>query len=116
VLRIWVAGSKACSVARAVGQRVRHSLRWVGRPLDVWKADRPGARRRAELDALNLDVLALTGALQQIIERAAGLAEGVGPVGNDDRRLKLHAPSIARRELNAASSFPPSAARAREAS
>src|SRR5215218_6001483 len=56
----------AASVAVAVGQRVRHSLgrrRW---PLDIGKAHRPGARRGAELDAFDLDVLARTGALEHV--------------------------------------------------
>jgi hypothetical protein len=92
------------SVALAVGQRVRHSLRRGGRPLDVWKADRTGARRGGELDAVDLDVVALTRALEHVVERAASVAERVGPVGNDDRRLELHTHSIARPGLTAASS------------
>src|ERR671915_392975 len=85
------------SVARAVGQWMGHPARRGGRALDVWKADRPGARRRTQLDAVDLDVLALTGAPEQVVERAAGVAEAVGPEGDDDRRLELHATSIARR-------------------
>src|ERR687896_1117012 len=76
-----------------------HPARRGGRALDVWKADRPGARRRTQLDAVDLDVLALTGAPEQVVERAAGVAEAVGPEGDDDRRLELHATSIARRRL-----------------
>src|ERR687896_1931593 len=87
------------SVARAVGQWMGHPARRGGRALDVWKADRPRARRRTQLDAVDLDVLALTGAPEQVVERAAGVAEAVGPEGDDDRRLELHATSIARRRL-----------------
>src|SRR5687767_7819626 len=84
------------SVALAVGQRVRHSLRRGGWPLDVRNADRSRARGRTELDAVDLNVVALTSALEHIVERVASVAEGVGPVGDDDRRLELHALSIAR--------------------
>ena len=63
------------SVALAVGQRVRHSLRRGWGPLDVWKTDRSGARRGSELDAVDIDVLALTRALEQVVERVARVAE-----------------------------------------
>jgi SAM-dependent methyltransferase len=76
-----------------------HPTRRGGRALDVWKADRPSARRGTQLDAVDLDVVALTRALEQVVERAAGVAEAVGPVGNDNRRLELHASSIARPHL-----------------
>ena len=84
------------SVAVAVGQRVRHSARRGRRPLDVWKGDRSGARWSTELNAVDLDVVALAGALEHVVERVASVAERVGSVGNDDRRLELHARSIAR--------------------
>src|ERR687895_1177635 len=80
----------------AVGQRVRHSLGRGGWPLDVRNADRSRARRRTELDAVDLNVVALTSAVEHVVERVASVAEGVGPVGDDDRRLELHALSIAR--------------------
>jgi hypothetical protein len=48
------------------------------------------------LDAVDLNVLALTSALEHVVERVASVAERVGPVGDDDRRLELHALSIAR--------------------
>jgi hypothetical protein len=83
------------SAAVAVRQGVRHSLRWGGRPLDVWDADWPGALGRTELDAVDLDVVALTGALEHVVEHAASVAERVGPVGKDDSRLELHTRSIA---------------------
>jgi hypothetical protein len=47
------------------------------------------------LDAVDLYVLALTSALEHVVERVAGIAERVGPVGDDDRRVELHALSIA---------------------
>jgi hypothetical protein len=84
------------SVALAVGQRVRHSLGRGGWPLDVRNADRSRARRRTELDAVDLNVVALSSALEHVVEQVAGVAEGVGPVGDDDRRVELHARSIAR--------------------
>jgi hypothetical protein len=84
------------SVAVAVGQRVRHSPRRGRRALDVWKGDRSGARWRTELNAVDLDVVALAGALEHVVERVASVAERVGSVGNDNRRLELHARSIAR--------------------
>jgi hypothetical protein len=86
------------SGALAVGQRVRHSLRRGGRPLYVRQGDGSGARRGAELDAVDLDVFALTGALQHVVDCAASLTERVGPVGNQDCRLDLHGRSIAREE------------------
>jgi hypothetical protein len=75
---------------------VRHPLRRVGRPFDVREADRAGAGRSAELDALDLDVLAVPGAPEHVVERSTGIAERVGSVGDDDRRVELHALSIAR--------------------
>src|SRR5919109_2124151 len=87
----------AVSAGFAVGQRVRHSRRRGGWPLDIWKADRSGARGSTELDAVDLDVVALTRALKHVVESAAGVAERIGPVGDDDRRLELHTGSIARR-------------------
>src|SRR5919108_4106756 len=86
----------AVSAGFAVGQRVRHSRRRGGWPLDIWKADRSGARGSTELDAVDLDVVALTRALKHVVESAAGVAERIGPVGDDDRRLELHTGSIAR--------------------
>src|SRR5215216_416093 len=90
--------SERRSAALAVGQRMRHSLRRSRRPLNVWKGHRPGARRSAELDAVDLNILTLAGAFEHVVERAAGVTERVGPVGNDDRRLDLHTSSIARAE------------------
>jgi hypothetical protein len=65
----------------------------------VRKADRPGAHRSADLDALDLDVVAFMGAPEHIVERVTRFAERIGPIGNDDGRLKLHATSIARGQL-----------------
>ena len=83
-------------MALAVGQRVRHPLRGGGRPLDVWKADRPAARRSSDLDAVDVNVVALTRTSKDVVERVASVSERVSPVGDHDRRLKLHAISIAR--------------------
>jgi hypothetical protein len=47
------------------------------------------------LDAVDLDVVALASALQHVVEGVAGVAERVGPVGDDDRRVELHVLSIA---------------------
>ena len=96
VLIVVVRELKRRSVAPAVGQRVRHPLRWGGRPLDVWKADWSGARRGTELDAVDLDIVAFTRAFEHVVERAASVPERISPVGNDDRRLELHTRSIAR--------------------
>jgi hypothetical protein len=78
---------------------MRDSPRRSWRRLDVRKADRPGAHRCADLHALDLDVIALTGAPEHIVERVTRVAERIGPIGNDDGRLKLHATSIAPRLL-----------------
>jgi hypothetical protein len=65
------------SAALAVGQRVRHSLRRGRRPLDVWKGYRPGARRSAEVDAVDLNILTLTGAFEHVVERPAASGAGL---------------------------------------
>jgi hypothetical protein len=41
--------------------------------------------------------------LEHVVERSASVAERVGPVGDDDRRLELHTRSIPRPGLIAAS-------------
>src|SRR5829696_4574109 len=87
--------SESASLALAVWQRVRHPLRRGGRPLDVRKADRPAARRSTDLDAVDFNVVALMRTSKDVVERVAGVSERVSPVGQDDRRLKLHAISIA---------------------
>ena len=84
------------SITLAVWQRVRHPLGRGGRPLDVRKADRPAARRSTDLDAVDLNVVALTRTSKDVVERVTSVPERVSPVGDDDRRLKLHAISIAR--------------------
>jgi hypothetical protein len=48
------------------------------------------------LDALDFNVVALTRTSKDVVERVAGVSERLSPVGDDDRRLKLHAISIAR--------------------
>jgi predicted nuclease with RNAse H fold len=75
---------------------VGHFLRWVRWPLDVRESDGSRARRRAELDAVDLDVFALAGAPEHVIERPAGVIERVCPVGDNDRCLELHTPIVAR--------------------
>jgi hypothetical protein len=42
------------------------------------------------------NVVALAGPPNDVVERVASVREGVSPVGDDDRRLELHAISIPR--------------------
>jgi hypothetical protein len=54
------------------------------------QADRRGGPGRLELDAVDVDVSALGGAAEHVVERLAGLREVRGLQGEHDRRFELH--------------------------
>jgi hypothetical protein len=73
---------------------VRHLSGRRRRGLDAREAHRSNARRRVQLDALDLDVFALTSTVEHVIERVSCISQRVRSVRDDDCCLKLHSHSI----------------------
>jgi hypothetical protein len=57
----------------------RNPRRWGQRRLDVGNAALSGVLRRAELDAVELYVVAVTGAMEHVVEHAASVTQGSRP-------------------------------------